>query len=63
MKINYLVLLIYLFFSLIKDIHYKKRRIFAVCLTMKKEVKEIKNYLNQGLSLDEIFIMLPFLLI
>ena len=27
---------------------------------MKNEVKEIKNYLNQGLSLDEIFIMLPF---
>ena len=60
MKINYLVLLIHLFFSLIKDIHYKKRCDFCSLFNYEKEVKEIKNYLNQGLSLDEIFIMLPF---
>lgn len=35
---------------------------FCSLLNYEKEVKEIKNYLNQGLSLDEIFIMLPFLL-
>lgn len=33
---------------------------FCSLLNYEKEVKEIKNYLNQGLSLDEIFIMLPF---
>ena len=33
---------------------------FCSLLNYEKEVKEIKNYLNQGFSLDEIFIMLPF---
>lgn len=33
---------------------------FCSLLNYEKEVKEIKNYLNQGLSLDEIFITLPF---
>ena len=33
---------------------------FCSLLNYEKEVKEIKNYLNQGLSLDEIFIMLHF---